>query len=419
MFKALQQSIKVLKANPVRTVLTTLGIVIGIATVILVLSAGAGFRSLIDAQLQSWGTDTLFVETRVPPTTKNRASSSATSADFSRANSAVAITSFKQKDLNDIERLNNIKGTYGIVTGLAVASYRDNAKSAIYYGASYKRFSIDTHTLKAGRFFTQAEDIGTAQVVILGSNIASDLFGQDDPIGKLMKIGNLNFQVIGIYNAQGNVGGAGADDILYIPLATAQKKLLGVDYLLVGVVQMHDSKQSAGTAEQIKQLMRKNHNITDSVKDDFTVTTMEEAQGIFNTIFGGITILLICIASISLVVGGVGIMNIMYVIVTERTAEIGLKKAIGAKNKDILQEFLVESVLVTIIGGVLGIILGAFGGWIISVIATANGLDWVFSVPFYSILLGVGVSALIGISFGVLPARSASKLDPVEAMRYE
>lgn len=419
MFKALQQSIKVLKANPVRTVLTTLGIVIGIATVILVLSAGAGFRSLIDAQLQAYGTDTLFIETRVPPTTKNRAVNSATSADFSRAASATAITTFKQKDLNDVEKLGNVKGAYGIVTGLAVTSYRDNAKSAIYYGSSYKRFEIDKNTLKSGRFYTQAEDMGASQVVILGSNIANDLFGQDEALNKLIKIGNLNFQVIGVYDEQGNFGGAGADDILYIPMQTAQKKLLGIDYLLVGIVQLEDSNLGEGTAEEIKTILRKNHNITDSAKDDFTVTTQAQAMDTFNTIFSGITILLICIASISLVVGGVGIMNIMYVVVTERTSEIGLKKALGAKNKDILIEFLVESVLVTIIGGILGIILGAFGGWIISIIATASGLDWVFSVPFYSILLGVGVSATIGIGFGVLPARSASKLDPIEALRYE
>jgi len=419
MFNALQQSIKVLKANPVRTILTTLGIVIGIATVILVLSAGAGFRSLIDAQLQAYGTDTLFVETRVPPTTKNRASNSATSADFSRASSATAITSFKQKDLNDIERLGNIKGAYGIVTGLAVTSYGNNAKSAIYYGASYKRFEIDKNTLKSGRFYTQTEDIGASQVVILGSNIANDLFGQDDALGKLIKIGNLNFQVIGIYDEQGNFGGAGADDILYIPLQTAQKKLLGIDYLLVGVVQMQDSNLGESTAEQIKILLRKNHNITDPAKDDFTVTTQAQAMETFNTIFSGITILLICIASISLVVGGVGIMNIMYVVVTERTAEIGLKKALGAKNSDILTEFLIESILVTIIGGILGIILGAFLGWVVAFIANSSGLDWTFSVPFYSILIGFGVSATIGIAFGVLPARSASKLDPVEAMRYE
>jgi len=402
----------------VRTVLTTLGIVIGIATVILVLSAGAGFRSLIDSELASWGTDTLFVETRVPPTTKNRANS-ATSADFSRVSSAVAITTFKQRDLDNIKKIGNVVNDYGIVTGMAVTSYRDTAKNIIYYGQSAERFLIDKHTLSAGRFYTASEDAGGAQVVILGSNLAKDLFAQDDPIGKLIRVGNLNFQVIGVYNPQGSVGGGSSDDLLYMPLTTAQKKMLGIDYLTIAVVQIKDTKLAASTAEQIRQLMRTSHNITNPDKDDFTVTTQAEAMDTFNTIFNGITILLVCIAAISLVVGGVGIMNIMYVVVTERTSEIGLKKALGAKNTDILSEFLMESVLVTVLGGIIGIILGAVMGWLVSVIAVASGLSWTFSVPMYAIVIAVSVSGTIGIGFGVFPARSAAKMDPIEALRYE
>jgi putative ABC transport system permease protein len=418
MFKAFQQSIRALKANPARTVLTTLGIVIGIATVIMVLSAGAGFRSLIDSELAAWGTDTLFVETRVPPTTKNRANSAAT-ADFSRASSAVAITSFKMRDLESIKKIGNVVNNYGMVTGAGVVSYRDTAKNIIYYGASAERFFIDQHTLKSGRVYTVSEDAGGAQVVILGSNLADDLFNQDDPLGKLIRVGNLNFQVIGVYTPQGALSSDGVDDSLYMPLATAQKKMLGVDYLLIGVVQIKDTNLAGATAEQIRQLMRFNHSITDPAKDDFTVTTQAEAMDTFNTIFNGITVLLISIAAISLVVGGVGIMNIMYVVVTERTSEIGLKKALGAKNADILNEFLIESVLVTVLGGIIGILLGALLGWLVSIVATASGLAWTFSVPFYAIILAVSVSGAIGIGFGVFPARSASKLDPIEALRYE
>jgi len=419
MFKAFEQSLKALKSNPVRTVLTTLGIVIGIATVIMVFSAGAGFRSLINVELQNWGTDTVFIETRVPPTTKNRANNNPASADFSRAGSAVAVTSFKQEDLDFIKKLGNVGGVYGIVTGLSVATYRDNAKSIIFYGTSAERFVIDKHALKYGRFFTESEDVGASQVAVLGSNLAKDLFGQDDPLEKLVRVGNLNFQVIGVYGPQGSMGGQSPDDILYMPLKTAQKKILGVDYLVVGVVQLNDGNLSDATAELIRQTMRSNHNILDPQKDDFTVTTKEQALEIFDAIFFGITILLIGIAGISLVVGGVGIMNIMYVIVTERTPEIGLKKALGAKGSDILSEFLIESVLVTVLGGIIGIILGAFLGWMVAIVASFAGLSWAFSVPFYAIIIAVGVSATIGISFGVLPARAAAKLDPVDAMRYE
>ncbi|MEK7161572.1 MAG: FtsX-like permease family protein, partial [Patescibacteria group bacterium] len=209
------------------------------------------------------------------------------------------------------------------------------------------------------------------------------------------------------------------DGALYMPLNTAQKKILGIDYLLYSIVQIKDTKLGDATAEDIRAVLRRNHNISNPFKDDFLVQTQAQTLETFNVIFNGITILLIAIAAISLIVGGVGIMNIMYVVVTERTSEIGLKKALGAKSADILSEFLIESVLVTIIGGIFGIIFGAGLGWLVSVIAKAGGLEWVFSVPIYAIVIAFGVSATIGILFGVLPARSASKLDPVEAMRYE
>lgn len=417
MYQAFKQSIKVLSANLGRTILTTLGIMIGIATVILVLSAGAGFRSLIDSQLQAYGTNTLFVETRVPPTTKNR-NAGAAGADTGRAGSSVVITSLKNRDLEDIKKLGNVVNNYGMVVGQKVISYRDVNKNALFYGASAARFEIDKNTLKSGRFFNAQEDAGAAQVAILGSNLANDLFHQDEPIGKIVRLGELNFQVIGVYNPQGALSGGG-DDMLYVPLVTAQKKIMGIDYLLLAIIQMKDVNLGDATAESIKLTLRRNHGITNPDKDDFFVQTQAQAMDTFNVIFNGITILLIAIAAISLIVGGVGIMNIMYVVVTERTAEIGLKKALGAQNADILNEFLVESVLVTLLGGAVGILFGSFLAWIVALIATKSGLTWVFSVPLYAIGIGFGVSAVIGISFGVLPARSAAKLDPVEALGHE
>ncbi len=194
---------------------------------------------------------------------------------------------------------------------------------------------------------------------------------------------------------------------------------MGINYLLEAVVQIKDLNLSDLTAKEIGDTVRHNHGITDATKDDFMVTTQAQVLDIFNTIFNSITILLIAIAAISLIVGGVGIMNIMYVVVTERTAEIGLRKALGAKNSNILQEFLIEAVLVTLLGGAIGITFGAFLSWILTQVAINSGLAWTFVVPLYAIAIGFGVSAVIGIGFGVLPALGAAKLDPIEALRHE
>jgi len=411
MYNALKQAIKALMANKGRTLLTTLGIMIGIATVVLVLSAGEGFRSLINNQVASFGTNTLYIQTQVPSANKNR-------SPRDSAGSGIVITTLNQRDLDSVKRLPNVIDDYGMVMGQAAASYRSNSKTAVYIGASAARFKIDQSTLKSGRFYTEAEDNSGAQVVILGNKIATDLFKQDDPVGKLLRIGSLNFSVIGVYNSSSGLGG-GNDDMVFIPLKTAQKKMLGINYLVEAVVQIQDLNLSDVTAQDISTAIRHNHNITDTAKDDFKVTTQAQVMDIFNTIFSSVTILLIAIAAISLIVGGVGIMNIMYVVVTERTAEIGLRKALGAKNSNILQEFLIESILVTLLGGGIGILFGAFLNWILTQVAISSGLAWTFSLPLYAIGIGFGVSAVIGISFGVLPAINASKLDPIEALRHE
>ncbi len=415
MQKLFKQSFKALTANKARTALTMLGIIIGISTVVLVLSAGEGFRSLINSQVATLGTNTLFVQTRVPPTTKNRASGGG--GGPSDAFNGVIISSFKQRDLDDIKKLGNVVGAYGIITGQVAASYRANKKTVIYYGAGAERFSIDQGILSSGRFYTESEDNSGAQVVVLGSTIAKNLFGQDDPVGKLVRLGSLNFLVVGVYKPQGAL--SGNDDLVFMPLTTAQKKVLGVDYISVGIVALQDINAGDSTAEQIKILLRSNHSITNPDKDDFTVQTQAQALDTFNTIFSGITYLLIAIAAISLIVGGVGIMNIMYVVVTERTSEIGLKKAIGAKESDILKEFLLEAILVTVFGGIIGLAFGALLGFVISLVAQSFNLAWTFSVPLYAIFLSFGVSAAIGIFFGVFPARSAARMDPIEALRYE
>ncbi|MBM3205172.1 FtsX-like permease family protein [Candidatus Uhrbacteria bacterium] len=411
-FVALRQSMKSMRRNPARTALTTLGIVIGIATVIMVLSSGAGFRGLIDQELATLGANTLFVQTKVPSANTSRA------REFGEGFSGVTITSLKQRDIDLIKTLPNVENGYGIVTGQTTVSYRGRKKSTIYYGASASRFAIDKSKLRSGRFYTVAEDTGADQVAILGSKVAQNLFLQQDPVGKLVRLGTLNYSVIGVYEPSGGLGG-GNDEVVFIPLRTAQKKMLGIDHISMAIVQLNNVDQADSTAEQIRRVLRNQHRITNPDKDDFVVSTQVEAMSTFNTIFGGVTALLIAIAAISLLVGGVGIMNIMYVVVTERTAEIGLKKALGATRGAILREFLVESVMVTVLGGLIGIAAGAGLGWLVSIAARAGNLAWIFTVPLSAIVLGVSVSAVIGLAFGVLPAVAASKLDPIEALRYE
>ncbi len=419
MRNALLQAIRGLTRNPARTALTTLGIVIGIATVIIVLSAGEGFRSLINSQVESFGTNFVTIQTRVPRTTKARSGSSTDATNGSGANQAVAITSLKQKDVNDIKRLDNVRDAYGAVIGQKVVAYRNVTKNSFIFGASPARFQIDSGVIVNGRAYTEQEDLSLAQVAILGCDIAKNLFGDQDPIGETIRVGEYNFVVIGVYECRGSFGFSNDDKQVYIPLTTAQKKLLGIDYLFFVLAQLNDQNKADGTAEDIRIVLRENHFITDPEKDDFVVQTQAQGLETFGTILSAITILLICIAAISLIVGGVGIMNIMYVVVTERIAEIGLKKALGAKNSDILSEFIIESLLLTMLGGLFGVIIGIGVSYGISFVAGKLNFAWKFVVPMSGVILGLGVSGVIGLIFGVFPARKASKLDPIEALRNE
>lgn len=420
MFTAFKQALRGLRANLVRTALTTLGIVIGIATVIVVLSAGAGFRSFINSQVEAFGSNTVTIETRVPPTTKARSSGGFTqNAGGSQATQAVAITTLKARDIESVKRLPGVANAYGAVIGQKVTSYKGVAKNTFVFGADPARFAIDKGVLQSGRPYTAAEDLGAAQVAILGSDLASDLFGQQDPLGKTIRVGTYNFTVIGVYERRGSFGFSNDDQQVFVPLLTAQKKLLGIDYLFFGLAQLRESALADLTAQDMALALRANHHITDPNKDDFVVHTQAQNLETFGKILSGVTFLLIAIAAISLIVGGVGIMNIMYVAVTERIAEIGLKKALGAKNADILREFLIEAVLLTLFGGAAGIVLGGLIGFAIAKIAAAFNFAWQFSLPLSAIFLGLGVAFGLGLLFGVFPARRASKLQPIEALRYE
>lgn len=417
MNRFIKQAIRGVRSNPSRTFLTTLGIMIGIGTVILVLSAGEGFKSYINAQVDAFGSNSVIVQVSVPASTKARSSGKESNDPNNPASNAVPITTLKMKDVDDIKNIPNVKNAYGASIGQQVVSYKNISKNVFIFGASAARFEIDKNIIEKGRSYTEQEDKALSQVAILGNTLATDLFGDADPLGKLIRVGNYNFEVIGVYEY---LGGFTTDDQqVFIPINTLQKKIQGIDYLIYSIVQLEDNDKAEATSLEIADVLRSNHYITDPIRDDFKVQTAEESLGTFNTILSAVTFLLIAIASISLLVGGVGVMNIMYVIVTERIGEIGLKKALGARNRDILNEFLIEAILLTMIGGFFGVLTGIFGAFIISEVAQSFGLDWEFIIPVWGVILAVSVSALIGIIFGVFPAKNAARLNPIEALNKE
>lgn len=411
------QAIRGITSNKSRTLLTTLGIMIGIGTVVLVLAAGAGFKGYIDSQVELFGSNTLSIETVVPASTKAR--NQGAESGGPAALNAVPVTTFKNKDIEDIKNIPNVVNAYGAALGQEVVTYKNVSKNTFIFGADASRFDIDKGVIYSGRPYTEEENRSLAQVAVLGYDIAESLFGNTDGIGKYVRVGSYNFEVIGIYERRGSFGPSNDDEQVFIPIKTLQKKILGTDYLFYGIAELENPNIAEATALDVGDVLRRNHDIKNNSGDDFMVRTQEQNLETFNTILKGITFLLIAIALISLVVGGVGVMNIMYVIITERIGEIGLKKALGARNKDILFEFLIEAVLLTLMGGIIGILAGSFLAFTIAKFAQANGFDWPFVIPIFSIALAVSMSMAVGIVFGVFPARNASKLNPIEALNKE
>ncbi len=414
------QAYRGISSNKSRTFLTTLGIMIGIGTVVLVLSAGEGFKSYINSQIEAFGSNTVIVQTSVPPSTKARSATNfASNEPQSSAMNAVPITTLKMKDVEDIKQISNVKNAYGASVGQQIVTYKNISKTTFIFGASAARFDIDKGIIAKGRGFSLQEDKGLAQVAVLGDKVANDLFGDEEPVGKFIRIGNYNFEIIGVYEHTGGLDPTNDGGEIVMPVTTLQKKIQGIDYLIYSVVELEDNNKADTTALDIGDVLRRNHYITDPIRDDFKVQTQKESLGTFNVILNAVTFLLIAIALISLIVGGVGVMNIMYVVITERIGEIGLKKALGARNKDILYEFLIEAILLTLLGGFIGILGGAFFAFIISVIAQSYNFAWSFIVPIYGVVLAVSMSTIIGIVFGVFPARNASLMNPIEALNKE
>ncbi len=330
--------------------------------------------------------------------------------------------SLKERDLqllSDPANVPHAAAVIPIVFGSESASYGDQTYRPTIFGSSDLFASVyDTYPAE-GRLFTADEVQSYADVAIIGSKVKDQLFGNNDALNERIKIKNKSFRVIGVLGKTGQLSFLNFDEAVFMPYTTAQQYIFGINYFHRLVVEADSDQNVDATVQDIKLTLRNSHNIQDPSKDDFFVQTQAEALGTVQTITGALTAFLAAIAAISLVVGGIGIMNIMLVSVTERTQEIGLRKALGATNRDVLQQFLLEAVILTGAGGAIGIFLGGSLSYLASLAMQAFGLDWQFILPLSAVILGLAVSSGIGLVFGIYPARQAAAKNPIEALRYE
>ena len=395
-----------LKINKMRSMLTSLGIIIGVSAVIIMLAVGSGASKKIASDMESMGSNLLMI----------RSASAKAGGVRMGAGSRPTLT---LKDAEAIEA--KARGV------LAVAPYSAEGKQLTYGnqnwsttvgGTTMPYFMIRNYEIEAGRGFLKEDNKNSTKVAILGQTVSTELFGDVDPINKTIRIGNVPFQVIGLLKAKGSSGmGQDQDDLVFIPITTAQRKVFGTDF--PGTVNMITVKAQSEDVldiaqEDITDILKARHNIGKNQDNDFEIRNLAEMQETIKSTAKTMSLLLGAIAGVSLIVGGIGIMNIMLVSVTERTKEIGIRMAIGAKASDIRIQFLIESFLLSMIGGLIGVFVGIGGAHLMHALAGMN-----IAITVESILLSLGFSAGIGIGFGYYPAYKASLLNPIDALRYE
>ncbi len=404
-------SLLALLANKVRSFLTMLGIIIGVASVIIIMSVGAGAQSLILSQVKSLGTNIVGIfpgkaEDKGPPSSAM----------------GIVVTTLVYDDLEAIiKEIPHIIGAVAYTKGVGTVSWGTNSYDTNLSGCTVDYLKVEEGKIDQGRFFNKEEEKNLSKVAVLGDTVAHELFGEINPVGKRIKIKKHSFLVIGVMKKRGLVAFQDHDDQVFIPLLTMQKLISGVNHLGLIRVKVDDSKNINDVMEQIRELLRYRHNINDpsGESDDFTVRSADQVLDMITVITDALKYFLASIGALSLVVGGVGIMNIMLVNVAERTAEIGLRKAVGAKNVDIMGQFLAEVVTITLTGGIFGILSGVAISFTIAWLVNFFGYDWDFIISPLAILIAILVSAIVGIIFGIYPAYKASRLEPIEALRYE
>jgi len=404
LLESLKMAGKTLVANKLRSGLTMLGIIIGNASVIAMVGVGQGAQKYAASQFQSLGTDIIFV---LPGT------------DNARRNTISPPNRLVLADAEAIAtQVPSIRDVAPQVNGSELATYKNQTQRANLVGTTSEYSSVRSADVGRGRFLSRSDVKRNARVVALGTAIAKNLFGQTDPIGQQIRIKGISFEVIGIMAEKGAFLGTNQDDSVFIPITTMTSRLVGrTSPFGVGIsfinVAAKDSNSVSTAQFQISNLLRLRHQNTDiNAEDTFTIRTQKDALEIVDRISGALTILLAATAGISLLVGGIGIMNIMLVSVTERTSEIGLRKAIGASQSSILMQFMIEAVILSLAGGIVGTGLGISGVLLVGAVTPLKA-----GVSGVAIVIAVGVSGAIGLFFGVFPAKQAAKLDPIVALR--
>lgn len=398
----LKIALKALNNNKLRCFLTMLGIIIGVASVITMLAIGQGSKNSIKEQISEMGSNMIMIHP----------------GNMQRGGVRQSADDMQSLEVADYEALQTLPGIAAISPSVnssgQLVNGNNNYPSTIY-GVTPDYLDIRKLKVKEGAMFTDHDIKSAAKVCILGKTVVDNLFPNgEEPAGRVIRFGKIPLTIVGVLESKGtNSMGMDQDDVVIAPYTTVMKRILAIDYIQGIFASAVDENRTEETIDEITEVLRERHKIQPGA-DDFDIRSQQELSQMMNSTSDMMTVLLACIAGISLLVGGIGIMNIMYVSVTERTREIGLRMSIGARGIDILSQFLIEAVIISVSGGIIGIVVGCVATWLVNLIA-----HWPVYIQMYSVLLSFAVCTITGIFFGWYPAKKAANLDPIEAIRYE